>query len=405
MSKKEINIFYALLSCLVIALFGLVMFHELKHGDFPAHIAFAKYFSENGYLYKIPHTLFARGVTIIRALLPANILVWISPYVKQVYDLKSFEISTLILMVLTYLFLAYIIANRILNEWKNSTNKALFWVGFITFTILLAAPIFLFTFPNRMFVGYVNGNRYDSPTYILSKPFVLLFFLGIVDNFEAKWNWKQAILIAIALVCATLAKPSFTITILPAIGILVLFSIKRLRKINWGFLIFAIGLPSIIVLFGQYIINYSGNRGDRILIAPFKEILFHVPNLYLVFFLIIMSIAFPIVITTFYWKEIKHDLEFRLAWINYFIGQMYGLIFCEEINFGVLNFWNSAMIANFVLFFTTVKFYGRDIYENIATRKKLSSKQIVASGVLVLHLLCGIIYFIATLLNKGVNVG
>jgi hypothetical protein len=404
MKKNSKALFFFFLFVIILLLFGLIMFHELKHGDFPAHIAFAKYFSENGYLYKIPHTLFARGVTIIRALLPANILVWISPFAKQVYDLKSFEISALILMVLTYLFLAYIIANRILNEWKNNSNKVFFWVGIATFTILMAAPIFIFTFPNRMFIGYVNGNRYDSPTYILSKPFVLLFFLAVIDNFENKWNWKQAIIAAVAIICATLSKPSFTITILPALGILLLFSIKNLRKINWGFLIFAVGIPSIIVLIGQFVINYSGNRGDKILIAPFKEILFHVPNLFLVFFLIIMSIAFPILITVFNWSEVKQNLEFRLAWINYFVGQMYGLILCEEINFGLMNFWNCVMIANFVLFFTTVKFWGKDIVKSISNHQKLGAKQMIVSGVLALHLLCGIIYFIATLFNTGVLV-
>jgi hypothetical protein len=404
MSKKETNTFYAILGFLVIALFGFVMFHELKHGDFPAHIAFAKYFSENGYLYKIPHTLFARGVTIIRALLPANILVWISPYIKQIYDIKSYEISTLILMTLTYLASALIISKRFYNEWNPTQKKQLFLLGFLTFIVLIIAPIFLFTFPSRMFLGYVMGNRFDSPTYILSEPFVLLFFISLVDNFKGKWNWKAAFLSVIYILCATLAKPSFTITILPALGILVFLNIKNLKTINWFYLIGPVGLTSIIVLIGQFIINYSGNRGDRVLIAPFSEILTKVPNLFLVAIFILLSIAFPLAITILNWKEVKERFDFQLSWVNYFVAQAYGLIFAEEINFGLLNFWNSTMIGVFVLFFVCISFWGKDILNNIKNKRSLSKKQITVSVIFGLHIICGIIYLIATILNTGVNV-
>jgi hypothetical protein len=103
MSKKRVLILIVF-GVFVMVFFGVVMAHELKHGDFPPHIAWAKEYSENGYLYKIPHTLFAKLVVIVRALLPANLAVWVSPYAKQVYDLKDFELSTLIVVTLSYLF-------------------------------------------------------------------------------------------------------------------------------------------------------------------------------------------------------------------------------------------------------------------------------------------------------------
>lgn len=380
------------------------MFHELKHGDFPAHIAFARYFSTNGYLYKIPHTLFARLVVIVRALLPANILVWVSPLAKQIYDIKQFEISALILMVISYLGLGIIIANRFIKDWKAKPKNFYFWIGIATFTVLLAAPIFLFTFPNRMFLGYVMGNRYDSPTFILSKPFILLLFLGIVDNFDKKWNWKQVFITIIVLICATLAKPSFTITILPSIAILILLYVKQFKKINWLYFIGPIGVTSFILLIGQFIINYSGNRGDRILFKPFAEILTVAPNIPSVLIFILLSIAFPLAITILNWKKVKDLLDFRLAWINFIVAQIYGIVFAEEINFGVLNFWNSPAIGVFILFFVTISFWGKELTKTILQGEKLSSKQLIATVVLILHLICGIIYLIATILNTGVNV-
>ena len=404
MDNKSKNIFFITFGTLIVVIFGLVMFHELKHGDFPAHIAFAREFAANGYLYKIPHTLFARFVVIIRALLPANIAVWVSPYAKQVFDIKSFEISTVILMTLTYLASAFVIMKRLLRDWDLKEKPLYCFAGFITIVILMAAPIFFFTFPDRMFLGYIMGNRYDSPTYILSKPFVLLVFLGIVDNLMSKWDWKQALFMVLAILCATLAKPSFTITIIPALGILLILNIKKLKSVNWFYLIGPIGLTAFLVLLSQFIINYVGARGDRVIFAPFQSILIQVPNLFLLSLLILMSIVFPLLVTILHWKNIKNDLGFQLAWINFIIAAIYGLVFAEEINMGVNNFWNSPMIGVFVLFFVTIAYWGKDLIENIRSNRKLSGRQIVTSCVLGLHFICGIIYYVATLLNTGVIV-
>lgn len=403
MSKKRV-LFIVIFGFLIMVLFGVVMAHELKHGDFPAHIAWAKEYSENGYLYKIPHTLFAKLVVIVRALLPANIAVWVSPFAKQVFDLKSFELSTLIVMTLTYLSLGLLVLRRLIKNWELEDNRFIVFAGAAAFAILTVGPIFLFTFPDRMFLGYVTGNRFDSPTYIVAKPFVMLMFFGVVDNFFAKWNWKQAFIIIFAVMCATLAKPSFTITIIPAIGLAVLLNLKKYKNINWGYFFIPMGLTSAIILISQFIINYSGDRGDRIIIAPFQSILFYVPNLFLVTVFIVLSILFPLLITIINWKRIKQDIAFQLAWINFFVALTYAMIFAEEINLGVNNFWNGPMIGVFVLFFVTVSYWGKDILTKVKHKEKLSTSQIVSSSVLGIHVICGIIYYVATLISNSVMV-
>lgn len=403
MDKKKV-VFFIILGVVITLLFGLIMFHQLKHGDFPAHINWAREYSENGYLYKIPHTLFAKLVTVVRALLPANILVWISPMAKQIYDIKAFEISTLIVMVLSYLFAGLIIVQRLIHEWEVKEKKWLYFAGLAALTIMIVAPIFIFTFPDRMFLGYIMGNRYDSPTYILSKPFVLLMFIGIVDCFFDKWNWKQAFIMVFAVLCATLAKPSFTITIIPAIGLVILLNIKKFKKVNWAYFFVPLGFTAAIVLISQFIINYSGDRGDRIIIAPFESILYYVPNLFLVILFVLLSIVFPLLVTIQKWKDVKHKTGFQLAWMNFIVAMGYALIFAEEINLAVNNFWNGAMIAVFVLFFVSVSYWGGDIAKKIYNKQKLTSGQIVSGGALGIHLICGIIYFIAILTSNAVMV-
>jgi hypothetical protein len=382
------QVFNLVFTIFVIVFFGVMMFHYLKRGDFIAHIAWAREYSETGYLYKIPHTLFARFVTITRALLPANILVWISVYAKQVYDIKSYEISTLIVMILSYLATGFIIVKRLLREWAYLRVKNLHWIcGGVALVIMIVAPIFIFSFPNRMFLGYASGNRFDSPTYILSKPFVLLAFLSLVDNFSAKWNWRQAFYMAFFVLCATNAKPSFTISILPTIGILIFtVFLRRLKQVNWFYLIFPIGLTSAVAIISQFIIAYVGDRGDRVLFAPFQALLtkvHDVPTLFLD------------------WKKIKHDLSFQIASVNFLVALTYGLLLAEKANFGSINFWNSPMIAVFILFYVTVVYYFKSLIEKVKAGQKLDWKDTVLLSILAAHVICGIVYYAASLINTG----
>jgi len=403
MNKKK-KIFLLIIVFITIGVFGLIMYHQLKHGDFPGYIQYSREFSKNGYLYKIPHTLLERLIVIIRALLPANILVWISPLAKQIYDLKAFEISTLILMVFCYTIVVVVLFNKLVLDIAKS-NKDSYWIEAVaTFSIVLVGPIFLFTFPDRMFLGYITGNRYDSPTYVLLKPFALLAFIYISDNIFSSWNWRRSLIMAGVIFCATLAKPNFTISIIPSLAILLAIHWKKIMKVNWWYLIFAVGFPAFIVLLSQFIINYTGDRGDRLIFAPFKSILIHVPNLYLEAVFILLSILFPLIFTLFKWKEIRNNLVFQLAWINFFVGLFIGLTLTEVIYVANNNVWNSPMIAVFLLFFVTISYWAKDIRLTFVEKHHLNVKQVISTSILALHLISGVIYYVATMLNTGIIV-
>ena len=169
-------IFYIFFIALMVGLFGVMSFHFRERGDFPDHMEWVKQLSEYGYMYKVPRTLYQKMVVVVRALLPANVLVWNSVWIKQVYDLKSFEISSIILMTLTYLSVGIILVKQLLKEWKESRSaKLIWWAGLGALVIMLVAPVFIFSLP-RMFLGYAAGNRFDSPTYMMAKPFVSAHF-------------------------------------------------------------------------------------------------------------------------------------------------------------------------------------------------------------------------------------
>lgn len=395
-------IFYICFIALVVALFGAMSFHFRERGDFGDHLEWIRQMAENGYLYKIPHSLYHKLVIVVRALLPANVLVWVSPWIKQVFDQKSFEISSIILMTLTYLSVGLILVKQLLKEWRESrSTRLIWWAGLGSLVIMLAGPVFIFSLP-RMFLGYAAGNRFDSPTYIMAKPFIVLTFFAVIQNLFQKWRWSNALWMAGFVLCATLAKPNFTITFLPALAIvLVVFYFKKWKEVNWFYVVFALGLTAIIVVIGQFTINYVGDRGDRVIIAPFEAVTHlagSVPNVLLY---LLMSLLFPLAVVTFYWHSAKRDLAMQLAVTNFLVALVFAFILGEEINMAVANFWNCVQFGSFVLFMAAVVFFGKKLIECIKGLEKFHWREWSAIALLAAQFVCGLVYYVSALLFTG----
>lgn len=401
MNRKRV-VFIIVFSVLIMGIFGVMMAHELKNSDFPAHIAWAKQYGEVGYLNKIPHTLFSKLVVIIRALLPANILVRVSVLAKQVYDLKSYEISAWILMEISYLATAFFLLKIFIREWKRDEKPISLWLaGVGVFIVLLVGPIFFLTYPEQMYVGYFSPNPYHNPTYILFRPIVLIILYAVANNLFAKWNWKQSGIITLAIICASLAKPSFTLTFLPTVGLLIVLGyLKKFTKINWLYVIFPLGLVSVVVLASQYYINYSGYWGDQIQLVPFMAMLTYVPNIPLVLLYALLSILFPALISIFYWKKNASRISFQLVWLNFFVAFVLASLVGEKADLASNNFGWGVMIAVFLLFVEGVLILGKELVQKGLKTSAKSWKMIIPSAALILHLICGIIYFITCLSNN-----
>lgn len=405
MKKKDLFIVIGF-SLLIVGIFGAIMAHELKWGDFPEHIAWAEEYNAVGY-FDLPHPLFAKLVVFIRTLLPANIVVHISKMAKQIYELKSYEISTWLLMVFSYLATAVILLKRMVSEWNKEKAGTPTWIAAIAvLMILLVGPIFIFTYPNRLYLGYFTANPYHNPTFILLRPFMLLVFFGVVDNLFLKWDWKKAVLMALAIMCATLAKPNFTITFIPAIGLMILFfHIKNLKKINWLYLIVPLGITSVIVLGSQFFITYLGRDSDQIVFAPFTAMLTYVSNVPMVLIFGLLSILFPLVISILYWKENSGRVSFQLVWLNFFIALLMCYFVGEIKKMDSLNFSWGALLAVFLLFVENVIIFGRELIRKGFSNSCKSWKIILPALLLLLHLGCGIIYFIRTITSVETLIG
>jgi uncharacterized membrane protein len=102
---------------------------------------------------------------------------------------------------------------------------------------------------------------------------------------------------------------------------------------------------------------YTGNRGDRILLAPFEAIYGMLPNFGSIIISALLSILFPLITTILYWKEIKSKLSIQLVLVNFMVALAIAYVFTEQTDMLSLNFWWTPMIALFLWFMITIQVF------------------------------------------------
>lgn len=399
--KKRNKIILIILSGLAVAIiFGFVTFNQLKIGDFQPHINWARKLGEEGYLYLRANILFQRLVLVVRDLMPFNFLARISQLLKQIIDIKSYDISALIVTITAYLGTFYAVYHYIKNNTLISESKwKTIFLSSVSLIVLLVGPIMLFSYPDRPYLGYITGNPFHNPTYLLMRPFAVLFFILTVDSLFTKFSWKKILLASFVLIMATLSKPSFTISFIPTVFIMVLIYLlqKKIKKINFRFVIFSVFLTSVIVLLSQFVIMYTGSRGDRVLFSPFEAILGMVPDLGTVIISGLLSIVFPVLTVIFYWPKIRNNLSVQLTLVNFGISLLLAYLFTEQVDMLSLNFWWTPMMAVFLLFMVTLCIYINEVIQLINAHKKIGIKELILGGILVLHIISGVLYYAISL--------
>lgn len=392
------NKWLLVLALFVIAVFGIAIYRQLPVGDYQHHLLWAREIGLNGYTYELPHTLFQKLVIIIRTLIPFRDFALLSPRLKAIIDARSYDIATWVLMMIALVVTSWIVFDRFKRISENDDRKNIPLLGAgLTIVVMLVGPVFLFTMPNRMYLGYITGNVYHNPTILLLRPLVLLIFSSSIKALYSKSSWKTIFFTGLLVILAAHAKPSFLITFLPSLAIFALIQIKNIKELNWRFVFFALGIPAALVLGEQFVVTYVGTSSDKIIFAPFKAILQYVPNIPTSLWFILLSILFPLSATVFYWREFSTKPAIKLAWLNFGVGLILALGFTEVINMPSLNFWWGPMVGVFILFVETIgNGAGLGMF-NFTNNEKLAGK-IVLSIILALHLICGVIYFLNSIL-------
>ncbi len=271
--------------------------------------------------------------------------------------------SNIATCLLVYTLLRVVVGTRADTNWK--------WTLFY-----LAVPLILFVGPinfDAPFVllsAYVYPNTPHNPTVNFLRPFALGIILCLILLLNRITNRRGVVVAAMAVltILATLAKPSFTLPLLPAACLIVAFTFLRPLLLKRWEIVAGIIIPAVLVLGWQYLITYGPEQAKLyasdekagLVLAPF--------DLYVTYWEIpaeqllpqfLVSLLFPMVVYVIYFREALKDIALNIAWLVFLGGQSMAYLFIEVPARRDGNMTWSGRITLFILFVVTLAFFIR----------------------------------------------
>lgn len=386
LNRQDLRVLVVLVFLLFI-ISGAVNYKRIAfptNNDYSLHVLYTQHFID-GNFEKIP--TFNLAHPALQVLLAA--IHYLS--LKKLGLYASLMIVQTVTSVLTGLILYFWLGEREGGRWNW---ERAFWA--ISLTII--SPIFLLALEDGQFYfGYIGLANYHNPTIHMLRPVALLSFIQAVRVFrQNNATGMKIVLSAFLIGLSALIKPNYAICILPALGIVALFHLYNKRPVDWRLLSLGFILPAGIILGIQWIVGYVLAPGEAVplLIRPLEVESAFSSNLLAK---LLLSIAFPLIVSAFSFQKILARTEFQLAWLSFIIGaaQMYLLAEGGD-RFFHGNFRWGAQITLFLLFAVMVReILWRKSYKRMLEgwRSKLIYTTYTA------HILAGIVYYIRVFIS------
>lgn len=377
---------------------------EMRESNVYAHVDFARKIAETHVLYP-GHFLYHLLTVAMHAILPVS---WLQ---ASVLVLLGARVSLAIVL--------WHLVRRSLRA-GASANDALVAIV-VPLALMFASAISFPTWSGgHYYLGYIVPNIAVSQTMVVLQPLALLTFVMVVRVLgtlsDGVVSVRDLAVVGLLALVSTLAKPSYAMVLLPAVGILLLAMVStskwrgdRVRAIATAA---ALGTPVMVAMGWIYVSTYlklQGHPGGTgIAIAPLRVMDYlqqavgggaHVRAWLLAKFL--LSALFPIVVAVTWFPRIRHDLRFRLAWLQFAIGLIFTYFFAERPTFTAGNFTWSAQTALFILFVVSALLLIEQTMTGTGSRlRRLSAwPALVCYGVLLLHVVAGYGLFLHPAVN------
>jgi hypothetical protein len=228
--------------------------------------------------------------------------------------------------------------------------------------LTVVAPLNWLTPASREFYfGYLFPNAIHNPTIVLLRPLSVALFVCVVALFTAEaeaGRGRIAGAAALTIACA-LAKPSFVICLLPALGVAWLLEGRPLDR-RWRTVILGVMVPGGLVAAAQAAFTLTTDRMEpaTIVLAPLKAVFMHTKDdAALVAAKLALSIVFPLAVAAAFFGDARRDRALRLAWLAFAAGAFYAYFLAEagpRMIHG--NFLWSGQAAAAVLFAASARF-------------------------------------------------
>lgn len=355
---------WALFAVLLAVVSGvtLTLFHrqtlgnpQSYHSDMKAYILEMQGLKSK---YQFPYPIFFKLSALIHLVAPAEL---------------SVAIATMLLNSLAIVITKAMLNDLMLEDLKNCFRlrggKGVWrqeWMAGVLLSILAVSLFFismLYT-PNGIYLpgikfkylGVFTANPFHNATYMAARPFAILAFwwyaklLPVYE--EGMGKRRDYILFSVFLLLATMTKPSFTIVLVGAAGLIMVWRLFKSRFRNLGPTV-CLGLcfvPTFLDLLYQYkgvFVPGGGEEGGIgfCLGEVWGDYCDCIP------LAVCLAVGFPLLVLILHLKEWKKNTLFRFSWqiylmsftmayflyekgfrkvdFNFSWGYMYGIFFCH----------------------------------------------------------------------------
>lgn len=268
---------------------------------------------------------------------------------------------------------------------------------FAAFLCNVAMPFYLEWAHYQRYIGYQSASIWHNSTYQCMKLFgilAFLFYLRMEEKYRNGLSKKEWALLAVLFALTSAVKPSFLMVFAPIMAIYLL--VDLCHKVEFG-KVFLFGLtviPSLLVILWQNMVLFGEDTGNGIIIAYAHTMSLHGthPKVSLV-----LSVAFPVFVLLFLWKELFRDKWYLFSWLVWGNGLLQYMFLAEE---GARsrdgNFtWGYSFCIFLILIFSVMKVIQvakkpKGIFEHKPVRYGFL---FCAGAILIYQSYCGLYFF------------
>jgi len=292
-------------------------------------------------------------------------------------------------------------------EWSKGKVLALdISITFMSFALFLLGN--LYSPKNTAFFGFdyayrcmgiYTPNPIWNATYLATRPFTVICFFEaakVLKNYRKNFTWKGCIPFAVSLFLMTITKPSYTMVLVPLMGIMLLADLVKSKGKSFknAFFLCVTMIPTGLDLLYQFFGVFTGTnvKGEETGIGIAFGLVWNnftksIP------LSIVMGMALTLGVLAlnlvFNCKMLREKFTYRFAWYNYLVGMGMFLLFYEKgFRMEHANFSWGYMHGMFFVFFMTLVLVIRNTLE---WRKSWKVIFLPAEwAVFGYHLVCGV---------------
>ncbi len=351
------------------------------YGDFAQHAGFSERMAGGAetpshFLYHLLIVL-VHAATSLSPLLSGYIVIWVAAAV------------------------AFLLSYRFLSRGITTLPRASFALACLALFLYHPLPI-AYPFDRHLYFGYVSANVYHNPTILLLRPLALLHFVYLTRLMgRDRVSGRQLLLLGSLTVLSLLAKPSYLLSLAPALLVIWLAARSRRglpRRVNSQVVFLSTLAPAAALLAAQFAHTYMSRDGAGVGITPLALFTLRSPLSTLVPKLA-ASLAFPLIVILFFPGRLKDRTDFRVAALNLIFSLIYNYGLVENGDrFAHGNFTWSSQIALFLLVMVCMRALleamGRvRLGETPAPRERLGLR--LSMVALTAHSLAGVLWFLS----------